>query len=218
MAGFRRVLQSTPNDSIAHRNLGQAYQQLGKRKLALNHLQRAIELNPRDARAHQRLGMIYVRGRRLQEALKHFQKVAKLEPNSAEAHYRVGLALYQLRRYDDAIEVLRGSVKLAPQKLELSNLLAWILATHGGTSKSEAAEAVKLAAQVAEQTDRKNSMYLDTLAAAYAASGQFDEAAKTARQAILLVLKTESKDQDSLASMRDRLRRYQKRQPYVEEK
>lgn len=218
VAGFRRVLQSTPNDSIVHRNLGQAYQQLGKRKLALNHLQRAIELNPRDARAHQRLGMIYVRGRRLQEALKHFQKVAELDPNSAEAHYRVGLALYQLRRYDDAIEVLRGSVKLAPQKLELSNLLAWILATHGDTSKSEAAEAVKLAAQVAEQTEHKNSMYLDTLAAAYAASGQFDEAAKTARQAISLVLKTESKDQDSLASMRDRLRRYQKRQPYVEAK
>ena len=107
-------------------------------------------------------------------------------------------------------------MKLAPKNAELANLLAWILATQGGASKSEAMEAVMLAERVTQQTDHKDATNLDTLAAAYAAAGRFDDATQTAQLAVSLVPQNGSKDE--VAQMRRRLRRYQKRQPYVEGK
>jgi hypothetical protein len=64
--------------------------------------------------------------------------------------------------------------------------LAWILATSERADLRAPAEAVRLAERVSELTNHKNATVLDTLAAAYAASGQIERAISTARTALIL--------------------------------
>jgi hypothetical protein len=60
----------------------------------------------------------------------------------------------------------------------MSNALAWVLATCPDDSLRNGEEAVKLAEQACEATRFFDFAKLDTLAAAYAEAGRFDEARK----------------------------------------
>ena len=215
VAGYHHALQLDADHSGIHRKLGQTYEQMGNHDQALHHLRRSIQLNPQDAKAHERTAMILVRGGRVSEALEYLRKVAQLDPTSAEAQFRVGLACYRLRRHEDAIVALRQGLKIAPENSELSNLLAWVLAVQPDTSRLDAQEAVSLAERVVEQTERKNPIYLDTLAAAYAATGEFDKAIDTVQLVISL---TPPDKQKILAQIHGRLKQYLKQQRYVEKK
>ena len=59
-----------------------------------------------------------------------------------------------------------------------------ILATHPDPNIRDTAEAIEAAERAAELTGYKNALTLDTLAAAYAAAGQFDRAVTSAQAAI----------------------------------
>ena len=63
-------------------------------------------------------------------------------------------------------------------------------------------------------TSRTDTMSLDTLAAAYAEAGRFEEAAATAREAIALAERRRT--QAELAGLSARLSLYQARQPFRE--
>ena len=74
--------------------------------------------------------------------------------------------------------------------------------------------ALLLAKRACETTEYKNPRFLDTLAAAYAETGQFEEAIQTAQEAIEKAL---AKKQKSLAEeIKKRLKMYQSRQLYRE--
>ena len=64
------------------------------------------------------------------------------------------------------------------------NDLAWIYATHPRRDLRNAVEAVRLAEQACQLSDRKLPTCLNTLAAAYAEAGRFAEAVTTAKKAI----------------------------------
>ena len=66
------------------------------------------------------------------------------------------------------------------------NEIAWIRATHPDAKVRNPPEAVRLAERAAERTSRQQPVILDTLAAAYAAAGDFDRAAATAQEATSL--------------------------------
>ena len=85
-----------------------------------------------------------------------------------------------------AVRLLREGLKWVPQSPLLANALAWCLATCPVEGSRDGAEAVRLAEQACRATQNKNPEFLDTLAAAYAEAGRFDDAMKTIRQAISL--------------------------------
>lgn len=71
-----------------------------------------------------------------------------------------------------------------PTYVEAANGLAWMLATSSTVSLSQAQEAVALSRSAVEATGRANASFLQTLAAALAAAGQFEEAMATAQEAL----------------------------------
>ena len=93
----------------------------------------------------------------------------------------------------------------------MANNLAWILATDHDPNCRNAEEAIQLAEQACQATGYQNLGMLDTLAAAYAAGGKFEEAAKTIRQA--LPLATSSGQADVANRLRNRLSKYPSQQP-----
>ncbi len=94
---------------------------------------------------------------------------------------------------------------------ESLNDLAWLLATCDDPKVRNGADAVKFAEQAVAKTDRKNPMILDTLAAAYAEAGQFDQAVNAQKEAIALLQNEEQKK-----DFATRLKLYESSTPYRE--
>jgi tetratricopeptide (TPR) repeat protein len=89
--------------------------------------------------------------------------------------------------------------------------LAWMLATDPFSEVRNGPEAVRCGEQAASVSKWKDSAILDTLAAAYAESGQFDQAISAEQQALALI-KVGSVSRDYAS----RLKLYQARKPYHE--
>ena len=90
--------------------------------------------------------------------------------------------------------------------------MAWLLATDPDADVRDGPESVELATRAAELTQYKNAPILDSLAAAYAATGEFDHAVTTAQKAIALAASVQASE---LASeIVGRLERYKRAMPY----
>jgi tetratricopeptide (TPR) repeat protein len=104
------------------------------------------------------------------------------------------------------------ALELEPNNILISNSAAWLLATTDDTSIEDANRAIVLSERACELTGYKDPSILDTLAAAYAASGKFEDAISTANKAVDSAKATGHKD---LANdIQERIKLYQARQRY----
>lgn len=126
---------------------------------------------------------------------------------------RVAFAAMRKRDAPLAESFMRDSTAHASESAELSMVLAWILATDSDASLRNGVEAVRLAEQACTLTKRQNPEALDTLAAAYAEIGKFDEAVK-AQQAALTIAPTEGCAELAQARYKQRLALYEAKQPF----
>ena len=90
-----------------------------------------------------------------------------------------------------------------------------VLATYPDPCVRDPEEAVRLAERAAGQTGYQQPTILDTLAAAYAASGDFETAVKAAEKALALAENVGA--QELAAEIRERLRLYRQGQPFLAE-
>src|SRR5262249_12468641 len=98
----------------------------------------------------------------------------------------------------------------AERRLDPSlNGLAWSLATSVEAEGRDPADAVFYAEKAVTATARTNASYLATLAASYAASGQFTNAVRVQGEAIALL-----QDEDSKREYSSRLRLFEAGQRY----
>jgi tetratricopeptide (TPR) repeat protein len=126
------------------------------------------------------------------------ERAAKLKAYLAEATPR--RRRLQLQQYRRAAE--------AGQPRALNNL-AWFLATCLEKELRDGPAAVRLAEVAVKATDRKDPGPLDTLAAAYAETGQFAMAISTEREAIAIV-----RDSEQETDYTSRLSLYESNSPY----
>ena len=75
---------------------------------------------------------------------------------------------------------------MKPGYVDAMNNLAWDLSVHEFRKPPANADAVALAEAVCRRTGYRRPGFLDTLAAAYANVGRFDEAVRTAERALNL--------------------------------
>jgi hypothetical protein len=97
---------------------------------------------------------------------------------------KLGIIYADSSRYAKAIKTYRRALEIKPDHVETKNYLAWVLATAADDKFRNGDEASRLAREVCAATQNKQPVYLETLAAARAAIGQFDEAVANIDKAI----------------------------------
>lgn len=95
--------------------------------------------------------------------------------------------------------------------IQALNGLAWLLATCANPAVRDGDTAVKLAQTAVAATNRKDPTILDTLAAAYAETGQFTNAVSAQKAALVLL-----QDETTKRVYTNRLRLYESTTPYRE--
>jgi hypothetical protein len=108
----------------------------------------------------------------------------------------------------------KEALELKFHSAELFNNIAWILATHPDAKMRQGSDAVQFAQRAIEIKGRLNPSFLDTLAAAQAEAGSFNDAAITIQKAIDTVVA--AGDTNSTTLFRTRLALYKNNQPYRE--
>ena len=116
------------------------------------------------------------------------------------------------RQPEPALRDLREAVRLAPNDAGTHDSLAWFLATCPEERVRNGTEAVSSAKKACEMSHWTDSDYIDTLAAAYAEAGDFEQATKYEQQS----LNSPSLAPKARKEREERLHLYQQRKPYRE--
>ncbi len=207
---LNRCLQLDPDDFLAHYELARVLLKIGRPKTAVTHFQEMVRLNPDAIKAHLNIGEIRARQNRLDEAISHFEQALEIRPDDADVHVNLGRVLLLQGRTDEAVRHWKKALTINPDRPDILNDLAWILATSDRKDIRSPAEAVDLARRACKMSGYGQPGPLDTLAAAYAAAGDFARAAQLARQALDLTAAGGARD------IQDRLELYERGQPYRE--
>ncbi|MCL4206623.1 MAG: tetratricopeptide repeat protein [Pirellulaceae bacterium] len=211
---YELALQAHPRYPKAHLNLGIWHAEHGDQARAVEYYREAIRLRPRYAKAYAAYANLLARQDELENALEYYRRSLEIEPDLAPAHLYAGQVAYRLGQSRLAVEHLRRAVQLTPEIRAARRQLAWILATTGDDSLRNGREALQWATQLCRTTGPARSEELDTLAAALAACGRFDEAVTAAIDAQDHARRAEL---DELAEQIDtRLESYRQRRPWIE--
>jgi len=183
---FSHALAVTNNNFLAHSCLGQELYKQGKLALAVEHLNKALQINPNYTNAIINLGCVSTDRGYFIQAIDYFQKALQLKPDSVDALTNLGTALLRQGKLKEAIIHIRRSLQIEPDNPATINNLAWLFATCSDPNYRNPAEAIRLAQQACHATAYVNPETLDTLAAAFASAGRFNEAVITAQKALNL--------------------------------
>jgi serine/threonine protein kinase len=198
------------------RKLGEEVLALDRKKLGAKHHD---TLN-----AMENLAIFYDAVGRREESLKLKEQILDLclevlgpkNPGTLDANRELTKSYVKAGRQDEVLKLSEKTLALDrkalgsqdPVTLQAMNDLAWIQATSVAAEIRNGTNAVVLAEEAVAATHRKNPGFLDTLAAAYAESQQFDKAAAVEQEAIGL-LKSEPEKNDYVSH----LKLYQANQP-----
>ena len=111
------------------------------------------------------------------------RQLLALKPGSRE-HAVLARMHYSAGDFQNAVEEFRRALALEPGLAAAANDLAWTLATCPDEKVRNGRQAVELAEKLCPPNTEPPVEFLDTLAAAYAEVGRFDDAQKAASRAI----------------------------------
>jgi len=148
---------------------------------------KALELKPDAREAYYHRGRCYHDKGEYARAVADFTELVRLDPTNAEPYNRRAMARCLSGDRAGAIADHSRALELAPQDAATHNALAWLLATSPEDQLRDGRRALELAETACDLTHWENASFLDTLAAAHAECGQFDEAARWVGQALALV-------------------------------
>jgi tetratricopeptide (TPR) repeat protein len=201
-----------PDNAEAQINLGAALATLGRGTEALEHFTKALTLKPDYAKGHYNLASLLAEQGRLQEATEHYQRALELAPNLTRARYQYALLLQRQGHFAEAAGEFQKIVTQDPKHVAALNDLAWLLAACPDGTVRDGHRAVELAERAEQLSAGRSPEILDTLAAAYAESGDFQKATATVKNAISLAA---AQKKDSLAAdLQIRLKLYQSNLPF----
>jgi tetratricopeptide (TPR) repeat protein len=197
-AQFRSALEIQPDAEEAQYNLGKALLLKGDYDGAVACFQKMAPLSPVPLERWQSLAKHFEEEEDWKAVAACYRQAIKINPRSAESWVSLAKAFYRNGDFAAAIDSLQQALDANPDEASIQSNLALLLATAPDPSLRNSKKAVALAARANQLSGGANPLMLHTLAAAYAADGNYRLAADTARHALELAV---AQKQDAQAAV-----------------
>lgn len=189
----------------------------GRLQDAINDIKLLARADPENPTWTLQLANLYQLDNRPRKAIEVTSELIGRDPQSAEAYRVRADAKLAVGDHETAIEDYERALEIGFEseaaRSGLLNNLAWVYATSPNDKLRKGDRALELAKEAAELTEHKEPHILSTLAAAYAETGNFEEAVKWSEKAVELG-KAEAHDQ--LEQLENELETYRKGEPFRE--
>jgi tetratricopeptide (TPR) repeat protein len=205
---FNRVIELNPGLAVAYRNRAELLAALGKIDEAVADYNRAIDGLPNDAQLYRDRAYAYARTGELRKAAADLDRAIEKSPNDPDAYTQRGNLAAENGKYAQALADFHHAIDVNPKWSDAHRSLAWLDATCPNSQFRNPKQALEAAQEAANLSIGDNYVILDTLAAAHASAGQFDDAIAAQRKAIACA------PPDEVSAMKERLTLYQGGHPF----
>ena len=184
LAHYREAVRVEPKLAAAHNNLAITLENMGQLEEATAAYAEGVRLEPQNAESRCNWAAALAKSGHTAEAIEQFRIALQLKPQLAEAHFGLASAYAQAGRARDAVAELDALLRARPDSPAVEMALAWLLATADDARIRDGGRALQLAEDADRRTEHDDPDALNALAAAYAETGRFSEAAATAERAL----------------------------------
>jgi Flp pilus assembly protein TadD len=209
---FREAVRLDPQSAGARSYLAQALARQGNLDEAIAAQAEAVRLDPSSAGAHNALGVFHAQQGDWAGAVASWRRALELASQDTTVLANLAWGLQRKGETTEAAALYRRVVESDAAWLERTNRTAWTRGTDLREERRDPEEACRLAEQVCAAAPTAEARYLDTLGAAYAEAGRFDEAAAAACRALQLA--TRAGETVLASDLRHRLSLYRERKPF----
>jgi tetratricopeptide (TPR) repeat protein len=208
IADFTKVIELNPNYEAAWFNRGELQSKHGKFAEAAEDFKKALELKSDDIGALLGRGNAWLRLQKFRPALDDFSAALELDPENPQALVGRGDVRTEIGHWEEAAEDYREAIKQSPKLGRAYRGAAWLMATCPEEKFRNAELAVASARKALALDGNGDYAYLDTLAAALASAGEFEDAVQTQEKAIQIAPDAKGNE------LRSRLALYKSEQPF----
>jgi tetratricopeptide (TPR) repeat protein len=184
---------------------------LGRFQELTDLIEESLARSPSDSGYLTKLAYLVFKANRFDESEKLLRAILTTDRCFSKARILAAYLAFFRRSYADQIEILRIGAEECAGSSELRNLFAYALATSPGADQRDGKRAVKFAFEVVENDPTPHAGHLDTLAAALAEVGDFENAIAHSKRSIDLERKSGQPSQASI--YQEHLERFEARQP-----
>lgn len=183
-ADLERVLGRQADHAAALELRGLIAADRGDYAAAISDFRRLVRQNPEDAVLVGQLGLLYLGDKQPREAIRRFSRALEIDPAQFLSWRGRSDAEISVGDHASAIADLEKAMELRPDDAGVLNNLAWVLATSPDDTLRDGTRAVEIAMKACEISEWQQPHIVSTLAAAYAETGDFEQARTYSRRAV----------------------------------
>jgi tetratricopeptide (TPR) repeat protein len=218
IADLSEAIRLDPACARTYYDRGNAWYAVGEYKNAVADYDEAIRLDPDQAMTYYARGLALELDGEHRKAIPDYDMAIRLDPQYALAYLDRGVAWKKLGDFQKALADYEEAARLDPEDPRIASVRAWLLATCPDEEFRDAKKAVQLARRACQFDGWEYWWYVDTLAAAYAEAGDFEEAVTWQTKAIELGDGSEAfvgqSGETERAKAWSRLESYRDKKPY----
>lgn len=206
---FNWTIAHNPRYANAWFNRGEIHCEMGRYRQAASDYTESLRIHPEDAEVYAARGVARFHVGEVEESLRDFDRAVRYANGDANVYVDRAELLVVMGQWQRAAEDYREAIRLDETLSRAYCGAAWLMAACPDPRIRDPELALQAARRGIRLRGEDDARYLDTLAAAEAAAGQFDQARKT------LVKAMELAPVKFLPELRRRLALYEKDQPFV---
>ncbi|QEG31033.1 TPR repeat-containing protein YrrB [Gemmata obscuriglobus] len=201
-------IRLNPRYVPAHLTRGKAWYGKGEHDKAIANYTEALRLDPRYISPYLHRGLAWAAKGEHDKAIADYSAAVRLDPKSIYAHQQLAAGWAAKKEYKNALRGFETLAELNPRHAYAFHQIAWLCATCPDPAVRDGKKAIE-AAKKAMSLDKLND-YGDTLAAAYAEAGEFDQAVSV----LLKTLENKTIGADGRKVLESRLKLYRDKKPF----